>query len=175
MADKSVEAPNLSIPKTQYSFIKKHIGVSDNEEYISMDSWVNQGLENKSSELLLQMDIEGSEYYVILNMSHSLMNRFRIMVIEFHFLEMLWNVEKFDLLSTVFDKILETHICVHIHPNNHSAHMVKEGIEIPPFAEFTFIRKDRASIMGYQNVFPNSLDFDNTDRQSMALPKNWYR
>ncbi|HEY1195912.1 hypothetical protein [Flavobacterium sp.] len=174
MADKTIEKPNLSIPKTQYSFIKKHIGLSNNDEYITMDSWVNQSLESTNSELLLQMDIEGFEYYAILNMSYSLMNRFRIMVFEFHFLEKLWNSESFDFYSTIFNKILETHVCVHIHPNNHNPYITRDGIEIPPCAEFTFIRKDRAIIKGYQNKFPNSLDFDNTNRKPMILSKTWY-
>lgn len=175
MADKTVEKPNLSIPKTQYDFIKKHIGLWDNDEYITMDSWINQSLENKNSELLLQMDIEGNEYYAILNMSYSLINRFRIMVFEFHFLEKLWNSESFELFTTTFNKILETHVCAHIHPNNHTGFIIREGIEIPSCAEFTFIRKDRVQAKGYQNEFPNSLDFDNTNRKSIILSKDWYR
>lgn len=175
MADKSVDKPNLSIPETSYGFLKKYIGTSDNDDFITMDTWVNQSLESKISELILQMDIEGSEYYSILKTSSSLMKRFRIMVFEFHYLERLWDVEGFDLLSTVFDKILETHICVHIHPNNCCGVTIRQGIEIPRVAEFTFIRKDRVNLQGYQNIFPNILDFDNTSKPSMILSKDWYR
>lgn len=175
MADKSVDMPNLSISKSQYGFIKKHIGISDNENFITMDTWVNNSLDNKNSELLLQMDIEGCEYHTILNISHSLMMRFRIIVLEFHCLQKMWNPETFDLFSTAFNKILETHICVHIHPNNYSGNITREGISIPQYAEFTFIRKDRAEAIGYQDDFPHPLDFDNTDNPSLPLAQNWYR
>ncbi|GAA7757372.1 hypothetical protein HpCOL17_12750 [Helicobacter pylori] len=41
MADKSVNEPILNIPKENYSFIKKFIGCTDNEDFITLDTWVN--------------------------------------------------------------------------------------------------------------------------------------
>jgi hypothetical protein len=120
------------------------------------------------------MDIEGGEYAALINMSDSLMRRFRIMVIEFHDLHHLWNPHYFDLNKTVFDKILQTHICVHIHPNNVWGVDSRFGVDIPWFAEFTFIRKDRVESKKPARRFPHKLDYDNTTNASIVLPENWY-
>jgi|TARA_B110000908_G_scaffold140271_1_gene167321 hypothetical protein len=175
MADKSVEKPNLNISESNYDFIKKYVGCTNNDEFLTMDNWVNSNCPSDKSELLLQMDIEGGEYNSLINMSDSLMNRFRIMVIEFHSLQDLWNPHYFNLNQTVFNKILQTHICVHIHPNNCCGITSRFGVEIPRVAEFTFIRKDRIEIKKFQFNFPHKLDYDNTKNKTISLPNNWYK
>ena len=171
LADKSVDKPNLNIEK--YSFIKKYIGPTNNEDFITMDAWVNNSEVDIESDLLLQMDIEGGEYFSILNTSDLLMKRFRIIIIEFHALEKLWNPEFYNLANETFLKILQTHTCVHIHPNNHFEIDIQFGLEIPNIAEFTFIRNDRIKSKKYQTKFPHELDFDNTSKKHVILPKNW--
>ncbi|UKN01568.1 FkbM family methyltransferase [Paracrocinitomix mangrovi] len=176
MADKSVDKVNLNLPENEYGFIKKFIGCTNNEDFITIDNWVQQELPNDNeSDLLLQMDIEGGEYDTLINASDKLMNRFRIMVIEFHTLEKLWNPDFFHFAKLVFDKILQTHVCVHNHPNNCCGIESKNGIEIPRFTEFTFLRKDRITNSTFETTFPHELDFDNTKKEHIALPKDWYK
>ena len=171
LADKSVDKANLD---SKHNFIAKFIGCTNNKDFITMDDWVKQNVSDKG-DLLLQMDIEGSEYIAFLNMSDSLLSRFRIMVVEFHDLHKLWNKGFFEVISTVFMKILQTHICVHIHPNNCCGLDVQEGIEIPRVAEFTFIRKDRVDKKNPVNKFPHPSDFDNTNYPQIDLPAIWYK
>ena len=124
---------------------------------------------------MLQMDIEGSEYISLLNISDDLLKLFRIIVIEFHDLHKFWNKGFYDIASVCFDKILLNHTCVHIHPNNFEPIDSNNGIEIPMAAEFTFIRNDRFSTKSYQKSFPHNLDNDNSnERKSILLPKIWY-
>lgn len=175
MADKSVDKPNLNIQSYEYNFIQKFVGCTNNSDFITMDEWVNSSNLSKNSDLLLQMDIEDGEYTTIINMSDALIERFRIMVIEFHSLEELWNPIFFDLAETVFKKILQTHICIHIHPNPGGRVNRKFGIEIPKVAEFTFLRRDCAEIKGYANDFPHHLDYDYSMQVCIPLPKNWYK
>lgn len=171
-ADKSVDSPLIKNDK--FHFIDKFIGPITNEDFITMDDWVNASLEDKNSDLLLQMDIEGHEYFSIMNMSNALLKRFRIMVIEFHNLQKLWNKEFFSIALIVFQKILQNHICVHIHPNNIGGIERRGWIEIPCIAEFTFIRMDRIKNMAPQSNFPHPLDFDNANKETIGLPKCWY-
>ncbi|MFC2080678.1 hypothetical protein ACFLR8_00535 [Bacteroidota bacterium] len=175
MADKSVDKPNLNIPPDQYNFIKKHIGCTNNSVYITMDEWVNSSWLNEDEDLILQMDIEGGEYLSLINTSDSLMKRFRILVIEFHFLQDLWNPHFFEFAEVVFDKILQTHSCVHIHPNNIEGISHQYGIGIPKVAEFTFLRNDRTKFENYKMQFPHELDYDNTNNESIVLPQNWHK
>jgi hypothetical protein len=39
MADKSVEKPNLNISESNYDFIKKYVGCTNNDEFLTMDNW----------------------------------------------------------------------------------------------------------------------------------------
>lgn len=175
LADKSVENPNFNLPDDKYDFIKMFVGCTNNDEFITMDDWVNSKCKSDNSDLLLQMDIEGGEYNSLINMSDNLIKRFRIMVIEFHWLDNLWDPYFFNLNRTVFNKILQTHVCVHIHPNNCCGIGSRFGLEIPRIAEFTFIRKDRVKIKNYVSKFPHDLDYDNTKNKTISLPKVWYK
>ena len=122
---------------------------SNNSEFITMDQWVNSSDIDNNSDLLLQMDIEGSEYNSIINMTDELLNRFRIIVIEFHSLQDLWQPRFFDFASLAFNKISQSHTCVHIHPNNEDGIDKRLGIEIPRTAEFTFLRNDRIKFKAF--------------------------
>ena len=176
MADKSVERPSLDMPEDKYSFIKKFVGCVNNSDYITMDNWVKSNCPSEKTDLILQMDIEGGEYSSLINMSDSLIRRFRIMVIEFHDLHCLWSPTFFELNQAVFDKILQTHICVHIHPNNSAGMVSRLRVKIPRVAEFTFIRKDRVKSKKFASTFPHKLDYDNDSRfRSITLPKIWYK
>ena len=175
LADKSVDKPNLKIADEEYHFTKKFIGTINNEDLITIDHWISSAKIDAKSDLLLQMDIEGHEYSSLLTISHTLMKRFRIIVIEFHDLNKIWNKEFFRLAQSVFLKILDTHVCVHIHPNNCCGMDVQKGIEIPRVAEFTFLRKDRITSLSNSTKFPHNLDFDNIDGKSIDLPKIWYK
>ncbi len=174
MADKSVERPNIQLPEGKYQFTKKFIGHFNSDDYITMDEWVSSSLKNNNSDLLLQMDIESCEYLSFINMSQKLLQRFRIIVVEFHQLDRLWNRDFYKLAEATFDKILLTHTCVHIHPNNRYSLHRRKGIEIPVLAEFTFIRNDRITQKSPKTVFPDPLDFDNTTGKHIALPTCWY-
>jgi len=175
LADKSKESPHPNISKEKYNFIKKFVGCTNNDDFITMDDWVKSANLSDSSDLLLQMDIEGGEYASFINMSDALIKRYRIMVIEFHSLHQIWDPMFFDIVKTVFNKILQTHIIVHIHPNNYSGIYSKKSIEIPRAAEFTFLRKDCAINTNFATSFPHKLDYDNTTNKSVSLPKNWFK
>ena len=175
LADKSIDEVNLDIPKDQYSFIKKHVGCTNNEDFMTLDEWVNLSISKENSELLLQMDIEGGEYDTLISISDSLMERFRILVIEFHSLHKIWNPEFFHFAEIVFNKILQTHSCVHIHPNNCCGIKSRNGVQIPRIGEFTFLRNDRFSSSGFERKFPHNLDYDNGKNEHIVLPQDWYR
>jgi hypothetical protein len=173
LADSSVERPAES--HRLFHFIKKHVGVTRNAEFMTMDDWVAASLPGSQSDLLLQIDTDGYEYETFLGMSDALLGRFRIIVAEFHDLEQLWNQPFFRLGSRVFDKILQTHACVHIHPNNCGGRLQKGGMMIPSVAEFTFLRNDRIIDPTYASEFPHPLDRDNCNCRRLRLAKCWYR
>ncbi|WP_051907820.1 FkbM family methyltransferase [Flavimarina sp. Hel_I_48] len=176
LADASVEKPTFKEGETRFNFLKKHIGTYNSEHLITMDSWVDGAGLKEDSDLLLQMDIEYAEYPALLTISDKLMRRFRILVIEFHGLEKFWDPDFFRISESVFDKLLYTHSCVHIHPNNYKRVVSRNGVDIPKAAEFTFLRNDRDDFKDYQREFPHALDFDNCiTEKPVKLPENWYK
>jgi hypothetical protein len=172
LADKSVENPPES--HELFQFTKKYLGVTTNDEFMTLDDWVASSIPESQDELLLQIDIEGHEYEVFLAASDKLLKRFRIIVAEFHQLDQFWNKPFFDLASRVFDKLLQTHSCVHNHPNNCCGSKKNRDIEIPSVTELTFLRNDRVNNPSFISTFPHPLDCDNTGNPSLYLPKCWY-
>jgi hypothetical protein len=177
LADKSVQIPPDN--HLNFDFIKKFIGPYSNDDFITMNDWVSSRLDNQNSDLLLQMDIEGAEYVSVLNMSDDLMDRFRIIIIEFHNLDKLWNHFYFNIISKTFEKLLRNHTCVHIHPNNCGNVERIDNVNVPELLEFTFFRNDRIESKYLQNSLPHSLDYDclnpeKTGYLPIDLPRDWY-
>ena len=174
LADASVNAPTAT--DDLFDFIPMFIGSMNNDSYLTLDKWVNSKIPDTSKELLLQMDIERAEYEVFHSLSEKTINRFRIMVIEFHDLDEIWNYPFFKVMSRVFKKILQTHHCVHIHPNNIANKSKLNGIETVQAMEFTFYKKERINKVRYQTSFPHKLDRDNSPKEpTVVLPISWYK
>jgi hypothetical protein len=178
MADYSVAGPALEHPK--FHFIKKFIGPKPSANFITLDDWVAdtfaQYPDLGRSDVLLQIDVEGYEYAVFLAASDRLMSQCRLIVGEFHQLELLWHPDFLALAQRAFEKILKTHTCVHSHPNNYACVLEKDGLVIPEVMEFTFLRKDRMTAGQYQTTFPHPLDGDNTaENPPLVLPDGWFR
>jgi hypothetical protein len=172
LADYSVEAPPISRP--EFTFDRKFLGSSDNGRFFTLESWKQKYLKDYSGDLILQMDIEGAEYQVILNTPDDLLSQFRIIVIEFHGLHKLFDPFCFGLLSPCFEKLLQFFHVAHIHPNNFFGSVRKGDIEIPTILEFTFLNKKRAGHIKPQRVFPHRLDEDNVANMPLPLPKCWF-
>lgn len=172
LADHSVEQPAEKHPL--FHFTKKYLGVTTNDVFMTLDDWVDTALPDSQGELLLQIDIEGFEYEVFLGATDRLMKRFRIIVAEFHQLDQAWNKPFFNIWSRVFDKILQTHYCVHNHPNNYYRTVKRGGIEIPFLTEMTFYRRDRLADPVLVERYPHPLDRDNTNNPTLPLPRCWY-
>lgn len=172
MADYSVDGPPIS--RSEFSFEKKFVGASDRDCYMTLETWKSTVLGDYSGDLILQMDIEGSEYEVIFNTPDKLLDQFRIIVIEFHYLDRLFEPFMFSVLSSCFGKLLKRFHVAHIHPNNGWGHFKIGGIDIPRVMEFTFLNKRRATKTKPRVDFPHRLDADNTSGGRMVLPGCWY-
>lgn len=172
MADASVDAPVINDPR--FTFRKKFIGGENKGDYITLEKWIKESEIEPSGDLLLQMDIEGAEYEVLNSLSNDTLKKLRIIIVEFHDLHLLYDKEFYRKARSAFGKILQNHVCVHIHPNNSCNSRLIKGIEIPEAAEFTFIRKDRVKILGDAKEFPHPFDRDNIELSTIVLPPFWF-
>jgi len=172
LADYSVE--KAPIENEFFDFEKKYLGAKTDDIFMTLDGWVHRKCPN-DSDMILQMDIEGAEYPVIFDSSAELLQKFRILVIEFHGLDALIQKAGFDLINLTFTKLLNHFEIVHIHPNNCLKSKFYKGFEIPPVMEMTFLRKDRISQKTPAKQFPHPLDVTNAPgKDDIALPECWY-
>lgn len=171
MADASVDGPPC--PDPRFHFMKKFLDVFEDDSHIRLDTLC--GSAPAKGDLLLQMDIEGAEWRVLLDATPETLKRFRIMVIEFHDLKELFGRFSHDMIQATFKKLLNTHSVVHIHPNNASPMVNFFGLSVPPLVEITFYRNDRAFTNERPSRFPHPLDADNvSDLPSVLLPDYWW-
>jgi Methyltransferase FkbM domain len=174
MADYSVDSS--PIQNSLFDFEKKYIGLRPSETHMTLEDWVNRKVSATDIDLILQMDIEGEEYDVIFDTSNETLRRFRIIVIEFHKLDILLDKYGYQIINTAFNKLLKNFSIVHIHPNNTVAPIQYRGYEFPPFMEFTFLRKDRFQKWSYTESFPHPLDSVNVrSKPDFQLPQCWYK
>lgn len=171
LADFSVNGP--PVHSDFFEFNKKFLGSCNKEEFFTLDTWIKEK-QIGDYDLILQMDIEGSEYDVIFQADRDLLRRFRIMVIEFHRLDRISNPFMFKLLANSLDKILNDFEIVHIHPNNCAPPIRIHEFAIPPVMEFSFFRRDRIKESFITTEFPHRLDHPNIPtNKDFSLPKCW--
>lgn len=172
LADYSVQSAPVQHPLIQFD--KKFLGLTNDDIYTTLDRWVEEKMP-KSEDFILQMDIEGSEYDVLFDVSEATLKKFRIIVIEFHHLDRLMVQDSFEFINLIFKKITKYFDVVHNHPNNCEKPYIYGEFEIPPIMEITFLRKGRGQYENKQLLFPHPLDRPNIpDRDDFPLPKCWY-
>lgn len=172
MADGSVDVPAINNPL--FDFEKRYLGAMNDTDLMTLEKWMEDKVEPHAKDMILQMDIEGSEYDVLVATPASVLSRFRIIIIEFHGLDNLLNKHGYKLINLCFDKLLENFKVVHIHPNNGQRVTRYKSFRIPPLLEFTFLRNDRINSMTKTRTFPHHLDRNNIASKDLALPQCWY-
>jgi hypothetical protein len=138
MLDASVNGPPIS--RAEFEFRKKFLGSVDSDTHNRLSTLVD---DMPSGDLILQMDIEGTEFEVIIDTPQEIFDRFRIMVIEFHNMHWIHRPQYAKVMLSLLGKLAKTHRSVHIHANNCCGSITRHGIEIPRVFEVTYYRLDR--------------------------------
>lgn len=139
------------------------------QKSISLDDWVSNASKDASENLLLQMDIEGGEYEVLLACNDQTLKRFSIIVVELHGLRTAFLRTRYQLLSSAVERLSKYHEIVHIHPNNCSPPLKLGSTVWPDVLEITLHRKDRILQKGARADLPNALDRDNFPNPPILL------
>ena len=173
MADFSVNGPALQNPL--FVFKKKFLGLVNDDMYIRLDDWISE-TSTSNEDLILQMDIEGAEWSVLNSTHPNILKRFRIIILEVHSMDGLFDPLFFRQIDDVFTLLRSDFEIVHIHPNNTSKVIHCNGYSVPSVMEFTFLRRDRLSSIERNYTFPNDLDAPNVPSLAdYPLPDCWFR
>lgn len=102
----------------------------------------------EDKDLILKIDIEGSEWEFLPSLSHTQVERFRQIAIEIHWLIDTPEIKVPDIPMEVLERLSQTHQLVSIHPNNYGGTVVVEGVVVPQVLELTYLRKSSYSFSG---------------------------
>lgn len=114
------------------------------------------------NDIILQMDVEGSEWEIFESLTAEEMNRFSQIIVEFHKLTVAKDMPRF---QAVFDKICSTHVPVHFHYNNDGPIFGFNDFLVSSLWEVSFARKDLDTFTLSDAEYPTNLDYPN-----VALP-----
>jgi len=184
LCDYSTDITKLRTPLISGSqfFDKKWLDIDSSLDSWSLEEWISLYSPEDENDLLLQMDIEGAEYRNILAAPSEILNRFRIIVIEYHdLISAFCSPESNPLILSALLKLHTTHGCVHVHPNNNCKVGFNEetGRNVPDLLEVTYLRRDRL-VRGHSPLFhpllPHPLDIPiNIPREPILyLNSNWH-
>ena len=173
LADGTIDKKNIKIDK--FDFINKNLSSKNNFSEITLHNWINDKTKSNNRNLMLQMDIEGSEYEVISSTPTEYLELFKIMVIEFHFVEKIYNQLSYDIFLSSIKKVLKSFDIAHIHPNNCQGYYNVCGQKFPTAIEITFLRKDLSLKSDKIQGLPHQLDQKNIkELPEVYLSKIWY-
>lgn len=173
LCDYSVETAPSTDPSIH--FLKKHLGSEDNEKYIRFETWFSDCIGTTPGDCLLQMDIEGAEFEQILSIPTEILLRFRILVVEFHNLELIGSLFGERMIGSTFRRLSEYFHIVHVHPNNCCPVVRVSGLPIHPVIEVSFLRKDRAFQVEPLITGTHQLDRPNVaSSPPIELSREWY-
>lgn len=167
LIDPSVDRAPLAHEHIFFEKLALGAETSSDSGSLSLNDWVASIRTEK--DLLLQMDIEGSEWEALLATDDKTLARFRFMVIEFHDLPMVFTKAGRVVVRSVMQKILQSHVPVHAHPNNCCGTFTSRGVSVPLILEVTFARKwPHLDSQNYAEI-PSSNDVDNVSRKPISL------
>jgi len=159
MYDHTIEF--LSKEHSRFRFFKKGVtGDLHATNLETLSTIIAQNGHQKAQNLILKMDIEGSEWGVFQETPSDVINQFSQIVIELHGLDPSGSSENVAKILSVLKKINQTHQSVHVHANGCSEISWLGEQALPHLLEVTYVR--RADYAGRfvpnERTFPTKLD-----------------
>jgi len=120
--------------QSQIHFIKKNIGEFESDGLTNLHSLLLQHSSKSNPNVFVKMDIEGGEVDWIRSLKREHMDSIAQFVMEFH---NPFGTNEIDM----FKKINDTHILIHLHPNNVGGSRIHNGVYFPNIFECTYLHK----------------------------------
>lgn len=112
-------------------------------ERVRLHDVVAGGVTPAHGDLILQMDVEGDEYGVLLDTPHETLRRFRIVVVEFHDVTRAASAHLLPFMQQAVDRLMVDFALVHARINETGGGRRVHGVRVPRLIEATFLRRDR--------------------------------
>lgn len=164
-----------NLPEENEFFHWKKVGVtgiydSTVPELKTLEMLLNENGHMNEKNMILKLDIEGDEWSVLKNTKESILDKFDQIVIEFHDLI---NFENSKYKIEVLEKIMRTHLPVHIHANNYRSYIMAKGKIIPDVLECLFLNRSIYNLERCRKFFPGILDKPNCNIKPEIILGVW--
>lgn len=125
-------------------FLPKWLGLKTEADFVTLSDWVLGSSLDKSEAAMLKMDIEGSEWGCLQVSNRDTIERFQIIVIEFHSMDLMLEPKIFyEIYRPILKKMTDIFDVIYVHPNNCCGTWQVREAKFPCVLEVTFHRKDR--------------------------------
>jgi hypothetical protein len=160
-----------------YNFERKNIHSYNYKNKININTWISSKI--KKDELkksIFQIDIEGHEFESIHSINDELLSKIKILVIEFHGLELMGNEFYNNIIKSSLEKLNLYFTSVHIHPNNSSGIHSIGKLKVPSALEVTFLNNKFCNKKNKIKKLPHNLDSKNViKKDDVYLEEYWYK
>jgi hypothetical protein len=123
-----------------------------NDIFEDIKSAYQESVSNTKADAVLMIDIEGSEYDVLLDLKREYLSRFQQVTIEFHNLHRELR-ENQNRLERCLSKLNHSHMLIAAHGNNFGGYLSLDGQDYPDVLELSWLKKG----IGTFAKVPNSL------------------
>jgi hypothetical protein len=142
MLDASVKKPRQDLLKS--IFIKKFLGTRNDIETINLKSAIKCAEENFGAcdNNILQMDIEGNEFLILCAEADLVRQKFEVLVLELHFVDMIVFPHLCNLYESILKKLNDDYTLVHSHINTCCGSFNISKLSFGRVYELTFVRNE---------------------------------
>jgi hypothetical protein len=183
MCDKSSDPELFRTPliEGKQTFRKVWLDTENGDDALTLSTWIAADAP-ATGDLLLQMDIEGAEYRILLDAAPEVLSRFRIIVLELHALHRMNDAGVLlEVMLPLARKLGKLFHCVHLHPNNASISFEATHVRksCPRLLEVTLLRKDRfptgEPVCCEEVLLPHPLDIPRNvwGKPPLLLDEHW--
>jgi hypothetical protein len=153
--DYTVDRPPVSHPK--FEFHKVRIG-HEEEDTTPTRSLSRLIDERPGGDLILKMDIEGSEWEVLAGIDPDRLKVFRQILLEVHWLQKIADRSWHEQAARALDHLNRHHTVYHVHGNNFPPMLHSGDIAIPSCLELSYARTKAYQFAPTTETFPGPLD-----------------
>jgi hypothetical protein len=171
--DYSIIAPPVAHPNLTFS-AERLVGEKSKEHAydVTLDELVTREFDEKNTELLLKLDIEGSEWEIL--ESCNSLTKFNQIYLELHYLDRLANPRYAESSMRALDRLLQSFFPVFLSGNNCCGFVTIGGYVLPRVMELTLLNRSTYSpISVYKPSTNQKYQSQNYPKKAPLVLKNW--
>lgn len=171
--DYSITAPPIAHPSLSFS-AERLVGENSKEQAydVTLDELVAKVSSDKTSELLLKLDIEGSEWDIFETCNS--LDKFNQIYLELHYMDRLANSKYAESSMRALDKLLQSFFPIFISGNNCCGFVTLGGYVLPRVMELTLLNRKTYSPVPVTRISVNDkYQSQNYPNRAPLVLKQW--